>query len=185
MKPITESEKIRELLEGCKRNDRKSQELLYKQFFGFAMGICLRYSKSREEALEILNDAFLKVFTKLDAYDFVRPFPSWLKRIIVNTAIDKYRSQNKHYFHLDIDEAFNVNDNEEKANEKLAYEDILKLLNKLPKNFQLNFNLFIIEGYSHEEIGKMLNISPGTSKSNVSRAREILRNLLKKNGVYN
>ena len=178
MHPNQDSDKLKDILKGCLKADRKSQELLYKQFFGFAMSICLRYINNKEEALEILNDAFLKVFLKIDKYDFERPFSVWLKRIVVNTAIDAYRSQNKHHNHLDIETVFNLPKEEETPMQKMSYEDLILLTKKLPKNYQLNFNLYVIEGFPHEEIAKMMNISVGTSKSNVSRAREILRNLL-------
>jgi RNA polymerase sigma factor (sigma-70 family) len=174
-----ESEKFRHLLDGCLNQDRKSQELLYKQYFGFAMNICLRYSKTRDEALEILNDAFLKVFLKIRTYDYTRPFSVWLKRIVVNTAIDTYRSQSKHYNHLDIETVHTIPSEEVNPLQKINFEDLLQLTKRLPKNYQLNFNLYIIEGYSHEEIAKMMNISVGTSKSNLSRAREMMRTFLK------
>ncbi len=179
MNPNPESEKLRYLLEGCLKADRKCQELLYKQYFGFAMSICMRYSKSKDEALEVLNDAFLKVFLKINTYDFTRPFNVWLKRIVVNTAIDAYRSQNKHYHHLDIESVYSFPNEEVSPIQKMGYEELLLIAKKLPKNYQINFNLYVVEGYSHEEIAKMMNISIGTSKSNLSRAREMLRNFLK------
>ncbi len=180
MNPILESENFRHLLEGCLKSDRKSQELLYKQYFGFAMNICLRYSKTKDEALEILNDAFLKVFLKINTYDFTRPFGVWLKRIVVNTAIDAYRSQNKHYNHLDIESVYSYQNEEVTPLQKMGYDELLEITKKLPKNYQINFNLYVIEGYTHDEIAKMMNISVGTSKSNLSRAREMLRNFLSK-----
>ena len=104
--PITidRNHTLETLLEGCRTGNPKSQELLYKQFFGFGMGICLRYAKSKDEALEVFNDSFLKIFNKLENFDFSKPFIVWIKRIIINTAIDNYRSQQKHYFHQEIEE---------------------------------------------------------------------------------
>ncbi len=174
------SEELRAILEGCLKSDRKSQELLYKQFFGFGMGVCLRYAKSKDEALEVLNDSFLKIFNKLESFDFSKPFIVWIKRIIINTAIDNYRSQQKHYFHQEIEELQNVNSDEETAEEKLNYEDLLNLVKRLPYSYQLNFNLYIIEGHTHDQISKLMEISAGTSKSNVSRAREMLRKMIEK-----
>lgn len=179
MNPNPDSENFRNLLKGCLEQDRKSQELLYKQYFGFGMSICIRYSKTREEALEILNDAFLKVFLKINSYDYTRPFSVWLKRIVVNTAIDAYRSQNKHYNHLNIETAYALPYEDNTPLQKMSYDELLQTTKKLPKNYQLNFNLYVIEGFSHDEIAKMMNISVGTSKSNLSRAREMLRNILK------
>jgi RNA polymerase sigma factor (sigma-70 family) len=167
------------LLEGCKQSNRKSQELLYKQYFGFAMGICLRYTKTRDEALEVCNDSFLKIFLKINSFDNLRPFKVWIKRIIVNTAIDHYRVQSKFYFHQEIDTVVSAKASEESAIDKLNYDDLTNVLKKLPLTYQLNFNLFVIEGHSHEEISKLMEISVGTSKSNLSRAREMLRKILK------
>src|ERR1700712_106142 len=96
------------LLQACLRGDRKSQELLYRQHYGFAMSICLRYTKSREEAVEVVNDGFMKVFTKGEQYNSAYPFKAWLRRIMVNASLDYYRSQQKHYYHENIEEANNV-----------------------------------------------------------------------------
>jgi RNA polymerase sigma factor (sigma-70 family) len=172
------SEELKSLLDGCKTSDRRSQELLYKQYFGFAMGICLRYTKNRDEALEVLNDSFLKVFNKIDKFDFEKPFRTWVKRIVINTAIDNFRKQQKHYFHKDIDEVISEESKEISAIDKLNFEDLLMLIHKLPHAYQVNFNLFAIEGFKHEEIAEIMQISVGTSKSNVSRARFLIRRML-------
>lgn len=169
-----------EMLEGCLRADQKSQEMLYKHFFGYCMAICLRYTQSRDEALEVLNDGFLKVFKNLDKYNSTKSFKAWLKRIIVNTAIDHYRSSKKHYFHYDIEEAHHLRHPQENADSALHYQDMLEIIKKLPTGFQLTFNLYVFEGFSHKEIAEMLGISEGTSKSNLSRAREMLRGLLQR-----
>ena len=169
-----------ELLRMSVRGDRKSQEKLYRQFYGFAMGVCVRYTKNREEALEVVNDGFLKVFTKGDLYDAKYPFKAWFRKIIVNTALDFYRSQQKHYFHENIEEAFNISSNESSALSQLNHQELLKIVEQLPSGYRMVFNLFVIDGFSHEEISNQLNISVGTSKSNLSRARDVLRKMILK-----
>ena len=174
------NESPEELLQKSVRGDRKSQEKLYRQFYGFAMGVCVRYTQSRDEALEIVNDSFLKVFTKGDQYDSKYPFKAWFRRIIVNTALDFYRSQQKHYFHENIEEAYEVSSNDSSPLSQLNYEEIIMLIQRLPSGYKMVFNLFVIDGFSHEEISNQLGISVGTSKSNLSRAREALRKMILK-----
>jgi len=167
-----------ELLYKSVRGDRKSQEKLYRQFYGFAMGVCMRYTQIRDEALEIVNDGFLKIFTKGDQYDSKFPFKAWFRRIIVNTALDFYRSQQKHYFHENIEEAYEVSSNDSSPLSQLNHEEIIGLVQRLPSGYKMVFNLFVIDGFSHEEISNQLGISVGTSKSNLSRAREALRKMI-------
>jgi RNA polymerase sigma factor (sigma-70 family) len=174
------NESPEELLQKSVRGDRKSQEKLYRQFYGFAMGVCMRYTQSRDEALEIVNDSFLKVFTKGDQYDSKYPFKAWFRRIIVNTALDFYRSQQKHYFHENIEEAYEVSSNDSSPLSQLNHEEIIMLIQRLPSGYKMVFNLFVIDGFSHEEISNQLGISVGTSKSNLSRAREALRKMILK-----
>ena len=169
-----------ELLHMSIRGDRKSQEKLYRQFYGFAMSVCMRYTKSRDEALEVVNDSFLKVFTKGDQYDPKYPFKAWFRRIIVNTALDFYRSQQKHYFHENIEEAYEVSSNDSSPLSRLNHEELIAMVQQLPSGYRMVFNLFVIDGYSHEEIGSQLGISVGTSKSNLSRARGVLRKMILK-----
>ncbi len=174
------NESPEELLQKSVRGDRKSQEKLYRQFYGFAMVVCMRYTQSRDEALEIVNDSFLKVFTKGDLYDSKYPFKAWFRRIIVNTALDFYRSQQKHYFHENIEEAYEVSSNDNSPLSQLNHEEIIMLIQRLPSGYKMVFNLFVIDGFSHEEISNQLGISVGTSKSNLSRAREALRKMILK-----
>lgn len=171
-----------ELLEGCLQNDRKCQELLYKQFYGYAMGVCMRYVPNREEALEVVNDGFLKVFQKVQKYDAEKPFKIWLRRIMINTALDHYRQNVKYQNHTDLSVAENTmaapdGDN---AFSTLAHEDLIELIQQLTPSYRTVFNLYVIDGYSHEEISRQLGISEGTSKSNLARARENLRVMLSK-----
>jgi RNA polymerase sigma factor (sigma-70 family) len=167
-----------ELLKASVQGDRKSQEKLYKLFYGYAMAICMRYTKSKDEAMEICNDGFLKIFLKGDQFDSKYPFKAWLKRIMVNTAIDHNRKNLKHSNHDDIETAYNVSSAYENATDILGYEALYQLIQKLNPSYRDVFNMFVIDGYSHDEISDLLNIPVGTSKSKLSRARECLREMI-------
>ncbi|RYU90487.1 sigma-70 family RNA polymerase sigma factor [Mucilaginibacter terrigena] len=173
-------EELYRLISGCLKDDRLSQKLLYKAFYGFAMGICLRYAANRYEASEIMNQGFYKVFKNLNKYDITKPFKAWLGRIMVNTSIDYYRSNLKIAYTEELDKAEHINDTEY-ADQNLNYNDLLEMITKLPRAYRTIFNLFAIEGYTHEEIGDMLNISTGTSKSNLHKAREKLKVMIAEN----
>jgi RNA polymerase sigma factor (sigma-70 family) len=180
--PITidRNHTLEALLEGCRTGNPKSQELLYRQFYGYAMSVCLRYTRTRDEAVEIVNDGFIKVFNNADKIDLTKSFKNWLRRIMVNTALDYYRQNHKHYNHEDIQEAeYLISDNKD-ASSDVSYEELLGLVQKLSPGYRTVFNLFVIDGYSHEEIADMLSISIGTSKSNLARARINLREMLSK-----
>lgn len=168
-----------DLIEGCKKEDKSSQRLLYENFYSYGMSICLRYSKSEEEAIEILNDGFMKVFTKINKYDSEKSFKGWLRKILINTALDHHRKNVKFYNQKSIEglKHEETNFNIEKA---MAYEEIIALIRKLSTAYKMVFNLFVIDGYTHEEISEMLGISVGTSKSNLSKARANLREMLTK-----
>lgn len=167
-----------ELIEGCRRGKRRCQELLYRRFYGFAMSVALRYSYSREDAQEILNDAFMKVFLNIGSFKRDGLFKSWFRKILVNTSIDHYRSIFKYRIQQDVDtgleESLSVDD---QVINKLSAQDILGLFNRLPYALRLTFNLYEVEGYSHDEIAALLGVSPGTSRSNLSRAKVALRRL--------
>jgi RNA polymerase sigma factor (sigma-70 family) len=179
---IDRTHSLETLLEGCKNGNPKSQELLYRQFYGYAMSVCLRYTRSRDEALEILNDGFIKVFNHAGTIDPTKPFKNWLRRVMVNTALDFYRQNHKHYYHEDIENAHYLKDNSADAQSEINYQELIDLIQQLSPGYRTVFNLFVIDGYSHEEIGKMLGISEGTSKSNLARARVNLREMLSKRG---
>ncbi|RYG31299.1 MAG: sigma-70 family RNA polymerase sigma factor [Chitinophagaceae bacterium] len=154
------------------------QKLLYKRYYGFAMAICLRYSATREEAAEILNDGFLKVFRKLPTYDPANSFKGWIRRILVNTAIDNYRKENQHYHTVDIEHAGGeTEDNDILGN--IGVTEILELVQQLPPSYRLVFNLFVMDGLTHPEISEKLGISEGASKSNLFKARTRLQRMIK------
>jgi RNA polymerase sigma factor (sigma-70 family) len=178
----SESKEAELLLSGCLKGDREAQRKLYKLFFGYAMSICLRYSKDAEEAREVLNDGFLKVFTKLDHYDPQRSLKGWIRRIMINTALDNYRHNLKHYYLLDIKtaepaaEPFDVL-------QQINYDYLVRLVQKLSPAYRTVFSLHVIDGHTHEEIAEMLGISIGTSKSNLSKARAHLKEAIEKSRI--
>lgn len=172
------------ILEGCKKSNPHSQEKLYKYFYGYAMSICLRYSKSRYEAREILNDSFLKVFTKLHQYDKDFPFHSWLRRILINTAIDFYRTKQRQPLFEPIEEAHFISDDNGEDFEINPSVNTLPIVQKLSPAYRIVFNLYVMEGYKHHEIAEQLNISVNTSKSNLARAKQRLKQLLKSSADY-
>jgi RNA polymerase sigma factor (sigma-70 family) len=170
-------EELHQLIAGCKRHDRKCQKMLYKAFYGFSMGICLRYAGNRDEAAEVMNQGFFKVFTHIESYDTTRPFKAWLGKIMMNVSIDFYRANLKMAYTEDLDKAEHVSDGD-LVDKNLNYNDLLAMVQRLPQAYRTVFNLFAIEGYSHDEIASMLNINSGTSKSNLHKARQKLKQMI-------
>ncbi len=171
------SENLPQIITGCKAGHRKSQEALYRQYYAYSMSIGLRYGKSRAEAEEIVQDAFIKLFKNITRYDEAQAFKSWFRRILVNAAIDYYRRNEKHQHHQDIEAAYEVG-HDEGALEQLSSQDIMAAVQQLPPAYRLVFNLYAVEGYKHHEIAEQLNISEGTSKSNLAKARNKLQGAL-------
>ncbi|WP_208398984.1 sigma-70 family RNA polymerase sigma factor [Pedobacter sp. SG908] len=169
---------IQKYIQGCIRNERDSQKALYQHFYSFAMGICLRYANDRLDAAGILNDGFFKAFKNINKYEPTKAFLPWLGRIITNTAIDYYRANLKFTDQVDILDHENIAQ-VSSVYDKLAYHDLLALVQKLSAGYRTVFNLFAIDGYTHEEIAEMLGISVGTSKSNLFKARQKLQEMLK------
>ena len=165
------------LLDACRRGDRNSQTRLYKEYYAYAMGICLRYSRTREEAIEILNDGFVKIFTKLNKYTKGLPFKGWLRKVMINAAIDYFRRHEKHYHSVDISYA-RYEEGSESVLDQISEKEILQAIQQLPPSYRLVFNLYAIDGFKHEEIARQLNISVGTSKSNLAVARNKLQKSL-------
>lgn len=166
------------LLEDCKSHDRSAQETLYKRYYGKMMGLCMRYVKNKDDAMEILNHGFLKVFRSLDQYNFNGPFEAWIHRIVYNSIIDSLRSKTR----MPVTEEINDHQIEYAIDagviNNLFAGDLMKMLDLLPEATRIVFNMFAIEGYKHEEIAGMLNISAGTSKWHVSNARATLKNII-------
>ena len=168
-----------ELIAACKLGNRASQEALYKRFAAKMLGVCLRYSKDRSEAEDILQEGFIKVFLNMEKYRGEGSLEGWVRRIMVNTALEKFRSNRKLYPVIDVELAVLSPTEGENIFAKFAAMDILKMIQGLPAGYRTVFNLYAIEGYSHEEISGLMGISEGTSKSQLSRARLALKELIK------
>ena len=167
---------IKKIIKGCLAGDRRDQELLYRRHAGKLFAVCLQYSGNNEEARDILQEGFIKIFENLVHYRHEGSFEGWMRRITVNTALEKFRKKHNLYRVDDIDlipEQDAEPENHDYAG--LEAKDLLGIIRELPPKYRMVFNLYAIEGYSHKEISKMVNISEGTSKSNLSRARVILQ----------
>ena len=183
---MTKNFPVHSVIEGCRKGQQSSQLMLYEHFFGYAMGVCLRYSKNREEALEITNDGFFKAFTKIDQFDSKQPFKPWLRRILINVSIDYYR---KYHRLNDSNGLENIKltptATYNEALDNLEFNDLLKITQRLPAAYRMVFNLYVIENYTHQEIADQLEISVGTSKSNLSKARQKIKSMLGvSHGIY-
>jgi RNA polymerase sigma factor (sigma-70 family) len=166
----------KELIESCLKENPIAQKLLYDTFASRLYGICLRYSKNEEEAQDILQDSFIKIFTKLDTYKYTGSFEGWLKRIVTNTSIEYYRRK------IETEKVEDISFNPYLAIESdksLEIEELLKMIQELPEGYRMIFNMYAIDGYTHGEIAHKLNISEGTSKSQLSRARAHLQKKFK------
>lgn len=170
---------LESLLGACKKNIEAAQRELIGQFLAFAKAVSMPLAASKEDAEEIINDGFIKVFAHLNQYEHGQSFKAWFKRIFVNTAIDYYRKNKKHQYHEDIYET-DLEYFHENILDKISSYEILKMVQELPNSYRMVFNLFVIEGYSHREIASMLGIQEGTSKSNLRDARRKLQEEIRK-----
>ena len=166
-----------DIISQCRKGNLKYQEMLYKHFYSYAMGVSLRYCFDQEDALEVVNDAFIKVFNAIHSFDSEKPFKAWLRTIVVNTAIDRRRKDLKFQLNVELDHATPAVG--AKAIDSLGVQDILKFLNNLPPVQAAIFNLYEIDGYSHDEIAVMMAIPVSSSRVYLSRAKEKLRSLLR------
>lgn len=164
---------LEELIIKCKKQDAKAQEALYKRYCGTLFSICLKYSPNYAEAEDNLQDAFITIFKRIEQFKGKGSFEGWIKRITVNTALQKYRKQRV----FDISDESQIPDeaDEQVADRSIPLDYLLKIIQELPDRYRLVFNLYVMDGYSHKEIAEMLGISDGTSKSNLARARMILK----------
>ena len=162
-----------ELINGCVDNDRRAQEALYKRFFPEMMRMCMRHTRDENKAIEIVNTGFLRVFKKIHTFAFKGSLEGWVRRLVYHSIADYFRDNSKYAYFL----VFEEKDEQvaEKCHETFFEEDILKVVRNLPPVSQEVFRLYAIEGYSHAEIGALLNISEGTSKWHLSTARQRLR----------
>ncbi|MBI9054950.1 MAG: RNA polymerase sigma factor [Bacteroidales bacterium] len=169
-----------EILKACKKNKREFQEILYRRYAKKMYGICMSYAGIRDVAQDILQESFIKIFKKIKDFNMDGSLEGWVRRIVVNTAIDHLRKEKRS--HSFISEEMDFDNNSEAAfgYENLKTKDILEQVSKLPDGARIVFNLYAIDGFTHKEIAQKLNISEGTSKSQFSRARKLLMTWLNK-----
>ncbi|OJJ18813.1 RNA polymerase subunit sigma-70 [marine bacterium AO1-C] len=168
---------ISDLVKGCRKKDVKSQEALYKHFYAYALSICMRYTTNYDEAMEVMNDGFMRIFKKIKLYNSDYPFKSWLRRIMINVALNNQKKYLKHKQNQEIEQATDKHAVDDTYTQ-VQYKELVALVQKLSPGYRAVFNLYVIDGYTHEEIADILKISVGTSKSNLSKARANLRKLL-------
>jgi RNA polymerase sigma-70 factor (ECF subfamily) len=172
---------VERLVKACARRDRSAQQQLYQKLYSPMMGVCFRYARNKEEAKDLLQDGFIKVFDKIERFNFKGSLEGWVRRIMVNHAIDHYR-KNKNKFSMSetLVEAENIPEHEEGENwaKEVQAKTLLAFVQKLSPVYRTVFNLYVLDDYSHAEIAEELGISEGTSKSNLAKAKQNLRNMI-------
>lgn len=176
----------KDLIRGCQENDSRAQTAFYNLYKSRLMGICRRYAKSKEEAEDIFQEAFIKIFRSIRTVQKEEAIGSWIRQVVVNTAINYYHQHLKHNNqNTDYEEVTQTSDDHLHIVGQLTNEELLRLINLLPDGYRMVFNLYVLDGFNHREIGEMLEISENTSKSQLSRAKELLRKKLKEIGIVN
>lgn len=169
---------LKQLIKNCKKRDIKSQSEIYQLFAGKLFALCLKYSKTKQEAEDNLQDAFITIFKKIDQFKHIGSFEGWMKRIVINTALQSYREKKV----LNLVEENYPDEVEVEVNESdLSLDFLLKIIQELPERYRMVFNLYVLDGFSHKEIASLMGIAEGTSKSNLSRARLILKEKVESN----
>jgi len=163
-----------DLIQGCIRKEARYQRMLFDRYAGKMMSVCLRYANDAMEAEDMLQDAFVKVFQYIVQFKFEGAFEGWIRRIVVNTAIRHLEKKKMHFKDID-DNSANTPQIDAQAYSHLGEADLMRLISQLPEGYRMVFNLNVVEGYSHEEIADMLNIQPGTSRSQLVKARKMLQ----------
>ncbi len=174
-----------EIIDGCKRQKQLFQEQLYKNYYGLFLKVCMRYANDIHDAEQLLNDGFLKIFANIIKYEGKGSFIGWMRRIVVNTCLDYIKSkQNRDDKNTDYKEAIsetNIVQHDSNALQNISFKELQMMIQALPAMSKTVFNLFVFEGYSHKEIGGIMEISEGTSQWHVNNARKILQNKINNN----
>lgn len=173
------AEELNKLVRRCQKGEPKAQRALYDHFRSSMFGVCLRYAGNYDDAMDIFQDGFIKVFEKIGQFSFKGAFEGWIRRIMVNTAFEKYRRQ-VIMSPLTENTDAEADDGDTDGYIEISREDLLNYIQELSPAYRIVFNLYVIEGHTHKEIAEMLDISEGTSKSNLSRARVILKEKVQK-----
>lgn len=167
----------RDFIQACVARERWAQRKLYEDYYGVLMGVCLRYANDRNDAQDILHDGFIKIYRNIAKYQPGTSIVAWMRRIMVNTAIDYYRKQTRRRTE-DIDQAFDIKTNMPNAVSQIGAKEIMECIQKLSPAYRAVFNLYVIEGYAHKEIADILGITESTSRSNLVKARIKLKAML-------
>ena len=168
----------KDLIQACIQKERWAQKSLYEDYYGTLMGVCLRYSNNREDALDILHDGFIKIFKHIEKYQPGTSLVAWMRRIMVNTAIDFYRKAVRRRTE-DLDKVYDVQIADADAISMLSQKEVLEAVRSLTPSYRSVFNLYVIEGYSHKEVAQKLDITESTSRSNLVKARMKLKQIIK------
>ncbi len=168
---------LQKLIKACKNQKRSSQQELYKMYYSYALNICVHYARDLSEAKDMAHEGFLNVFKRIDNYKEHTPFELWLRRVMINAAIDYHRKYHKNVINLEVVQKIESTSN---VFDDLGFDELLKMIQQLTPRYRLVFNLYIMEGFSHKEIAERLEISVGTSKSNLARAKIKLQGMVSK-----
>lgn len=177
-------EDLQKIVDGCIKGKRKYQEQLFKLYYGKMMAVCMRYAKDQDEAQDMVQNGFIKIFNKLDVYNFEGSLEGWIRRIMVNTAIDQIRKNKRDPFSIEDDNRVqNLEEDipfsdEDDYDVKIKAETAIKAISALSPAYRTVFNLYVVEGFTHKEIAEYLGISEGTSKSNLAKAKQKLKDEL-------
>ena len=170
---------LKDLIDGCMTRDRSSQRKMYDLFGSTMMGLCLRYCQNKEEAEEVLQDGFLQMFKNIGQFQFRGSFEGWLRRIMINCALQRYRGKLNHFRLVTLTDQDHFPSNDPDLNDRLSEKELIERIQTLPPACRMVFNLHVFDGLKHREIAELLHITEGTSKSNLSDARQILKRQLK------
>jgi len=171
---------LEDIIKDCKGGKHKAQKMLYEKFYRQMLGLCLRYCASKPEAEDVMLTGFMNIFTKIESYSGSGSFEGWMKKVMVNTAIDNFRKQKKYNDHFDISLFEEELMQEIDLPESLSINEILDMVQKLPIGYRTVFNLYAIEGFNHQEIAEMLGVSVNTSKTQLFKARKLLQDSILK-----
>lgn len=171
-----------DLIQACIRRERWAQKLLYEEHYGTLMAVCLRYANNEDDALDLLHEGFIKIFTQLHKYQPETALVAWMRRVMVNHCIDYYRKMARRRTE-DIEQAYQVQSDDADAISRYTEKEILAAIQQLPMTYRTVFNLYVIEGFSHKEIGEKLGITESTSRSNLVKARTKLKEALRKDDL--
>lgn len=166
-----------QILDGCRQRDRRSQQALYQQYYAYGMSVCFRYVESEQEAIAVLNEGFLKVFINIKKYNQDLPFKPWFRKVLVNTAINYIKRQSKFKMEVNMEAAKNIPAREDILS-RISYRELMETVQCLSTAYRTVFNMYVIDGFKHEEIAQELGITVSTSKSNLTRARAKLQELV-------